>query len=313
MTNCREIGFVYVLTNEFFPGLVKIGMTSRLSEDRAAELYQGSSGVPGRFEVAFRLMTSHPLAIEKRVHKLLEDFRPNRGREYFRVSVDQAIEALRGAALEVASIESWGEAVQHVRHGDRLALTLAEGDLLFIIAHPGIMAPQAEIIDVWQAHSDGDLLELMGDNNPGHVAGVSDYDKHGETDPVPYIDRHRRVRNMPITGRERLVPGDRLLWIRSHEQGQTCEVACFEMDNHCQVTSRAWDLKFDESSGHPLLPEILTYDQPPPAVTRVVQAALQMPRPRSWAPRQPEPSDSWACIGDSPQEAEYWLRQLKKP
>ncbi|MCA2189444.1 GIY-YIG nuclease family protein [Nonomuraea cavernae] len=313
MTTYRDVGFVYVLTNEFMPDLVKIGMTGRLSEDRAAELYQGSSGVPGRFEVVFRLMTSHPLAVEKRVHKLLEDFRPNRGREYFRVSLDHAVETLRAAALEVASIGSWDNAVEHVRHGDRLALTLAEGDLLFVIAYPGIMVPQAEIIDVWQAHSDGDLLELMGDINPRHVAGVSDNDTHGEADPVPYIDRDRRVRNMPIIGRERLVPGDRLLWIRSHEHGQTCQVACFEMDNHCQVTSRAWDLKFDESSGHPLLLEILTYDQPPPAVTRVVQAALRMPCPRSWAPRQPDPSEGRASIGDSPQKDEHWLRQLKKP
>jgi len=42
-TQKYTVGFVYVLTNESMPDLVKIGYTSRLTEDRAQELYTTST------------------------------------------------------------------------------------------------------------------------------------------------------------------------------------------------------------------------------------------------------------------------------
>ena len=44
-------GWVYVLTNPAMPGLVKIGLTSRNPQVRAAELTQ-ATGVPAPFVIA---------------------------------------------------------------------------------------------------------------------------------------------------------------------------------------------------------------------------------------------------------------------
>jgi hypothetical protein len=48
----HSFGFVYILTNDMMPDLVKIGLTTALPEDRAKELF--NTGVPNSFNVAFR-------------------------------------------------------------------------------------------------------------------------------------------------------------------------------------------------------------------------------------------------------------------
>src|SRR5579884_197675 len=85
----HSLGFVYILTNDIMPGLVKIGLTTALPEDRAKELF--NTGVPNPFNVAFRAITSWPKAVERRTHQLLKRHRVNPKREFFRVSVDEAI------------------------------------------------------------------------------------------------------------------------------------------------------------------------------------------------------------------------------
>ena len=50
----ENYGIVYALTNPAMPGLVKIGMTSKLEIDqRKNQLYFGSSGVPLPFECVY--------------------------------------------------------------------------------------------------------------------------------------------------------------------------------------------------------------------------------------------------------------------
>lgn len=58
----HTVGFVYVLSNKAIPEMVKIGMTDRLSENRAKELWR--TGVPLPFKVEYRLLTSHPKKVE---------------------------------------------------------------------------------------------------------------------------------------------------------------------------------------------------------------------------------------------------------
>jgi T5orf172 domain len=57
------VGFVYVLSNEAMPGIVKVGMTTKLAEDRAKQLR--GTGVPLPFHVEFRSATSHPHDLEE--------------------------------------------------------------------------------------------------------------------------------------------------------------------------------------------------------------------------------------------------------
>lgn len=94
-------GWVYILTNEAMPGLVKIGLTTRNPKERAAEL-SGASGVPLPFAVAWSRAVSDCAFVETAVHRMLDDRRVNGKRESFRVDIAtarQVIEAAAGSML----------------------------------------------------------------------------------------------------------------------------------------------------------------------------------------------------------------------
>jgi hypothetical protein len=89
-------GVLYALTNTWFPGLLKIGNTSGRACDRARDL-QGT-GVPAPFTVAWE---SRPLAnvakAEAAVHLRLSGHREYKNREFFRLSLSDALPALEAA------------------------------------------------------------------------------------------------------------------------------------------------------------------------------------------------------------------------
>ena len=85
----HSVGFVYVLGNDDMPGLVKIGLSSLLPEDRAKKGF--TTFVPSPFEVLFRAVTSRPVKLEKAVHDLLAPHRNKSNREFFRVSSDSPL------------------------------------------------------------------------------------------------------------------------------------------------------------------------------------------------------------------------------
>jgi hypothetical protein len=89
-------GYVYVLINSSFDQMVKIGKTRRDPRDRMAEL-SAATGVPTPYALAhFEAVVDCDKA-ERIVHEKLSASRVNRGREFFSVSVAQAIEAVRDA------------------------------------------------------------------------------------------------------------------------------------------------------------------------------------------------------------------------
>ena len=132
------------------PGLVKVGFTIRLSEDRIKALY--TTGVPAPFEVQFRLMISNPKVVEDRAHKLLDDFRVNPKREFFMTDTATAIKTVRLAAIESAGIDSWQSTRPiKLRRGDRLSLSLEDGQIFALIALPHALSNKPDVIDIWQA------------------------------------------------------------------------------------------------------------------------------------------------------------------
>lgn len=74
-------GIVYVMTNSSMPGIVKIGMTTRTTASRAAELYQ--TGVPTPFEVYSETLSPNCKELEASAHYELRDFRISKDREFF--------------------------------------------------------------------------------------------------------------------------------------------------------------------------------------------------------------------------------------
>lgn len=97
-------GWLYLLTNPAMPGLVKVGMTTRSPEERAQEL--ASTGVPMPFEVEAAWPVDDVRAAERIAHAALSGHRVDGAREWFRLSVPQAIEAL-GRSRQRRSRSVW--------------------------------------------------------------------------------------------------------------------------------------------------------------------------------------------------------------
>ena len=91
-------GFVYVLSNRSMPGMVKIGKTTRDPRTRAGELF--ASGVPTPFVIEATIETPNINETELTVHRILSVNRVNKKREFFHVSVPEAVGALRRAVDE---------------------------------------------------------------------------------------------------------------------------------------------------------------------------------------------------------------------
>ena len=77
-------GWIYCMSNECMPGIVKIGQTYNHPTERAAQLY--TTGVPCEFRVEFAKKVKNYVAREKMLHSLLEKHfdRPNPNREFFK-------------------------------------------------------------------------------------------------------------------------------------------------------------------------------------------------------------------------------------
>ena len=86
-----EYGIVYLLTNPYMPGLVKIGMTKQEDLDkRMKELY--TTGVPVAFKCEFACKVNNKdcAKIEKALHTAFDPQRVNKNREFFKINVEQA-------------------------------------------------------------------------------------------------------------------------------------------------------------------------------------------------------------------------------
>lgn len=88
-------GYVYILINPSMPGLLKIGKTTRLPEDRAKEISL-ATGVATPFIVAYKIKVNDCDAGERYIHSFLElqGYRVNPSREFFEVDMTVVINAL---------------------------------------------------------------------------------------------------------------------------------------------------------------------------------------------------------------------------
>lgn len=87
-TNCQ---WVYILSNQTMPGLVKIGFTKNRPAERVKQI-NAATGVALDFTVewAFPCFNAHDL--EKEIHIYLESqgFRVNKKKEFFNITIEQA-------------------------------------------------------------------------------------------------------------------------------------------------------------------------------------------------------------------------------
>ena len=88
---------VYVLINEAMPGYTKIGRTENLEQRiRTSD----NTSVPLPFECFYAARVNDSIYVEKQLHDAFADVRVRKNREYFEISPDRVVSALKIGAIE---------------------------------------------------------------------------------------------------------------------------------------------------------------------------------------------------------------------
>ena len=83
-------GFVYILDNPSLEGMVKIVATTKKPSKRCLEL-SSSTSIPTPFNIVYSQPSMNPFKVESIVHTILDEYRVNKNREFFKVNIDQTI------------------------------------------------------------------------------------------------------------------------------------------------------------------------------------------------------------------------------
>ena len=95
-----NIGHIYVMSNEAYPDIYKIGSTYGLPEERAEELTGTGNLYP--FIVEHSVEIKDAEYYEKQIHKILDKSRVNKNREFFKLPLDEIKNIFKH--LEISSI-----------------------------------------------------------------------------------------------------------------------------------------------------------------------------------------------------------------
>lgn len=90
---------IYILTNEAMPGYVKIGKTSTSLEQRIREL-STSTSVPLPFTCFYACTVKDSAFVEHQLHDAFDNSRVNPRREFFQISPERVVSALKLAEIE---------------------------------------------------------------------------------------------------------------------------------------------------------------------------------------------------------------------
>ena len=101
------VGRVYVLSNKAMPGLLKIGYTMNTVEGRVKEL-SSATGVPSEFFIEYQVECRDAGSVEALVHESLNNTRHNNMREFFLISLADAVSEIRKHAKEIIDEEIAG-------------------------------------------------------------------------------------------------------------------------------------------------------------------------------------------------------------
>lgn len=85
--------WVYVLSNPTTPGLLKIGYTKNLPEERAKQI-SAATGVALPYKVEWAYKCFNGETVEREVHHKLKAQRVNNNKEFFQISLEEAKEII---------------------------------------------------------------------------------------------------------------------------------------------------------------------------------------------------------------------------
>jgi hypothetical protein len=92
------MSFVYILTNEAMPGIIKIGLTENLVTERILQL--DTTSVPVPFQCYYAARVDDNKKVEKALHTAFGDFRIRPNREFFKMDPFRVKAILEVLALE---------------------------------------------------------------------------------------------------------------------------------------------------------------------------------------------------------------------
>lgn len=110
---------MYVLSNAAYPGLLKIGFTRKVPNERAAEL--DTTGVPTPFVVEYYCLVEGDTELEASVHRLLASQRHRDDRQFFRIELGDAVAHIQ--RICPAPEHSWSRAPLAMPRPNRVACT----------------------------------------------------------------------------------------------------------------------------------------------------------------------------------------------
>lgn len=86
-----EKGYIYVLSSPTMEMVYKVGATINDPIERARQL-SASSGVAYPYTVAYQRLVDAPFQVEAALHRMLDSYRLNDSREFFRIKLHKIIE-----------------------------------------------------------------------------------------------------------------------------------------------------------------------------------------------------------------------------
>ncbi len=110
-SDLKDVGYVYIISNDAMPNLYKVGYTTRKSQDRANGLnIEAGTGMPGKYKVLYEKETISPYQVEQYAHRLLKD--KKFGKEWFKCSninicvnaINEAYHNVGGARKELEAL-----------------------------------------------------------------------------------------------------------------------------------------------------------------------------------------------------------------
>lgn len=103
-------GFLYVLRNDAFPDLLKIGYSVKVPTERAAELF--STGVPDPFHITYYCLVENAKTMESEIHSRLSSQRHREEREFFRTELEIVVKLIK--SLCSPEHEYYGKGIQPI-------------------------------------------------------------------------------------------------------------------------------------------------------------------------------------------------------
>lgn len=156
---------VYILTNEAMPGYIKIGKTDNI-EMRVRSLDNTSTPLP--FSCFFAAQVENADHVEKQLHDAFGDHRVRSNREFFRLSPERAVAAIRIAPYkEVTPKKDFVETQEDQRALDRARIRksvfnfglvqIPSGSTLTFTRDPNVVCT---VVDNKRVSFEGELMSV---------------------------------------------------------------------------------------------------------------------------------------------------------